>query len=706
MEITPETRATRHHHRWVTLAGIVCASLPGMTPPTQAQQASAAYGVSQTDTTAVQSPQPDATPPAPAAAQQAATLAPVVVHAQKQAQDLASVPAAIAVVSGQVLADAGAQSVEVLSGMVSGLSFQPMGQSGLMPPVLRGVSANVTSFSSSVAMIVDGVPTLRGQGFDDPLLGVEQVEVLKGPQSTLYGRNAEAGVISVATRKPGNTPYAQVSAQAGNHNSRAARFDLSHPLVQDTLYVGVAGSFSRQDGFLDNAWLDQKDGGQLRRSGRFVLRWTPGPQTDAALRYAQNDYRDQASLWGSPSAPRGEIRSGTAGWNRSQSRAWSLDVSHRFASGLQLRATTAYNRYVDDLQQDTDFLPADMMHIGRYHRFRTVSQEIRLEDTLASGTRWLAGLYLDDDTQDLSFRQKTPMAYTQTFALQKQKTAALFTHWTIPLSGPWALVAGARVEHNRVRFDVPGMARESRDWTQVSPKLALQHTWEDGTMAYASISEGYRAGGFNAFAPAAYREYEPEKVLSFELGAKGRMLDGRLQYNAALYAMNIRQMQVQQMALPGQVFITNAAAGRSVGAEFDVHYRLLPGWELQAGLALNRSQFRQFQDGAQDYSGNRNAFSPRASGYAGVRYQAPQGWYAQARVHGAGKVYLDAANDYARRGFGVINLSAGYLFDHTEITLYANNVANRQYDAVGFLNGLVTIYSPPREIGLRVTWTL
>lgn len=643
----------------------------------------------------------------PSEIHQAAGLSPIIVRAQKQDEDLLTVPASITVVDGQALEEKGAQSLDVLPGMVSGLSFQSMGQSGLMPPVIRGLNANVTSFSSSVALIVDGVATLRGQGFDDPLLGVEQVEVLKGPQSTLYGRNAEAGVISITTRKPDNAPYAFISAEAGNYDRRAVRFDLSHPVVQDQLFLGVAGSFSRKDGFLENTWLGQKDGGQLRRSGRFALRWTPGTRTDAILRYTQNEYRDQASLWGSPaSSERTEIRSGTEGWNRSTSRAWSLDITHRFDSGIRLRSTTARNTYLDDLQQDTDFQPADMMHIGRRHEFTTLSQELRLEGGEAGETRWLSGLYLDDDEQDLSFSQKTPMALILTSGLQKQRTFALFTHWTIPLSGPWSLVAGGRLEHTRIHFDMPGMDRQSRNYTQFSPKLAVQYALNPDTHLYASLSEGYRAGGFNAFSPPAYRDYEPEKVWAFELGAKGTVLNNTLRYSAALYAMNIRQMQVQQMGMPGQVFITNAATGRSIGAEFDVDYQLAPGWNLQAGLALNRSTFREFQDGAKSYDGNDNAFSPRVSGYAGLRYQDARGWYAQARLHGASKIYLDAANEYSRNGFGVLDVSAGYMFKDVELSIYANNVANRHYDSVGFLNGLVTIYSPPREIGVRVSWKL
>jgi outer membrane receptor protein involved in Fe transport len=143
--------------------------------------------------------------------------------------------------------------------MTPGFTFQASGQSGLQPPVMRGLTANIMGFSSSVALVVDGVPTLRGQGFDDNLLASSGWRCCGGPQSTLYGRNAEAGVVSVVTRQPGNDPYAVVSAELGSRDKRALRFDASHALVKDTLYLGVAGELFRQDGFVDNAFKGGKE---------------------------------------------------------------------------------------------------------------------------------------------------------------------------------------------------------------------------------------------------------------------------------------------------------------------------------------------------------------------------------------------------------------------------------------------------------------
>lgn len=636
-------------------------------------------------------------------AQDLAELPTVTVTVDKRTQSLESVPASVSAFEGEDLEAAGIDSLEGVARMTPGFTFQASGQSGLQPPVMRGITANIMGFSSSVALVVDGVPTLRGQGFDDNLLGIERVEILRGPQSTLYGRNAEAGVISIVTRKPGNDPYAVVSTEVGSREKRALRFDASRALVQDTLYLGVAGEFFAQDGFIDNTFKGGKEDDRERRNGRLALRWTPDERTDATFRYAQREYRDAGSLWGSVTAPRATVRSGTDSWNRSTARTTSLDVSHELASSLRLRSITANNEFTDRILQDIDYMPPDMLHVGRDHHFRTLSQELRLEGQLGRA-QWLFGLYADRDDHDLSFGQKIPLGSTTTSATQKGDSAALFTHWVVPLTDRWTVTAGGRIERDEVRFALEGGSEQSRAWTRFSPRLALQYQWRKDAQVYVSVADGFRAGGFNAFAPEIYRRYQPEHVRSFEFGAKGLLLNRRLRYSVSAYLMDVSDMHVQQIGLPGQMFLTNAASARPVGIDAEFQYLLGSGWQIQAALGLNRTRFRKFRDGANDYKGKHNPLAPDVTGHLGMRYDAVQGWYAQVHISGASKVYLDAANQYGRPGYGVIDLMAGYSYGRTEWSAYVRNAGNKQYDTIGFLNGTTTIYSPPREFGLRMTW--
>lgn len=635
-----------------------------------------------------------------------ATLPEVTVTVNKQAESLDAVPASVSVFDGAALESAGIHGLDALSAQVPGFSFQAFGQSGVQPPVMRGLTANFVSFSSSTLLLVDGVPTLMAQGFEHNLQAVERVEVLRGPQSTLYGLNAEVGVVSVITRAPGDTPYTSITAEAGSRALRAGRFELDRVLVPGQLFLGLSGEWTAQDGFIRHQSTGATVDDRERQSGRMVLRWTPDARTEVNLRYARQQWDDGASLWGSVSASRATVNSGTEGWNRSRGQTVSLDVSHQFDGGLRLRSITARNQFDDRVLQDTDFQPADLLHVRRGYRLVTTSQELRLEGR-AGPAQWLAGLYADRDDHDLRYEQKLPAALLRPTASVQGSTTALFTHWTLTLAERWTLVAGGRVERNRVTLAPAGAQERSDAWSRFTPKLSVQHQWTPQSLVYASFSEGYRAGGFNVFTPAAgYPSYQPETVRAWEMGAKGRLLEDRVRYATSLYTMQVRNMQVQQMGLPGVVYITNAASGRSTGADLELDYVFGGGWQLQAALGLNHTRFGTFRDGSAVYDGNRNPFVPDLNAHLALRYEAPQGWWAQAAVQGTGKVYLDAANTYRRSGYGLLNLSAGYQQGPWELAAYVRNATDRRHDAVGYLNGQVIVYSPPRELGVRLTWRM
>lgn len=633
-------------------------------------------------------------------------LAPMTVTANKIEQEQEQVPASLSVITGDDLRKNHIDDLERLARITPGFTFQPFGQSGTNLPVVRGLSSGATAFSSSMLMLVDGVPTLMGQGFDHNLLGVERIEILRGPQSTLYGRNAEAGVLSIHTRQPGDTPYAHLEAGTGSRDLRTLNLDASTALVPGTLYAGVTGQWLQQDGFIDNTYRGGQADDRERQSARMVLRWTPSLATDVNLRYSRQDYRDSGSQWGLAGSSHREVRSGTPSWNHSSGRSLSLDVLHEFDSGLKLRSITARNDFYDRVQQDTDFLPADQLHLARDYHFTTLSQEFRLEGQWRDN-QWLLGTYVDRDDHDLSYQQKLPLRLTQTDSQLGGNTSALFGQWLMPLAEHWTLTLGARAEQDKVHIDPASSSRQSASWQRFTPKAALQYEWQPDAYVYGSYAEGFRAGGFNAFSSAAnYPGYDPEKVKTYELGAKGWLADKRLRYSAALYWMDVRDMQVQQIIQPGVVYITNAATARSTGLELEAEYLVADDWRVLSSMGLNRTRFERFSEGSNDYKGNRNPYAPDLTGHLSVRYDAPAGWYAQGGVSAVGKTYLDAANQYSRGGYGLIDLNAGYDFSHYGISAYVKNAADKRYDAVGYLNGTARVYSPGREIGLRVSYEL
>lgn len=645
---------------------------------------------------------------ASAAVAQQETLPAVTVTANKVAQAEEEVPSSLAVIWGNALADSGARRVEDLARHEPGLSFQPFGQSGTALPVMRGLTSGATAFSSSVLMLIDGVPVVSGQGFDHNLLGVERVEVLRGPQSTLYGRNAEAGVVSLHTRQPDDAPYAELEGVLGSRDLAALRLDAAQPLVPERLYLGVSGEWRQQDGYVENLASGGDADDRQRQNGRLSLRWLPAPGTDVTLRYGRLAYRDGAAPWGRAESEARHVASPDPGSNRSSGEDVSLDVRHALAPDLTLRSITARREIRDRITQDTDLTPDQRFAMGRDQRLSTLSQELRLErQGDEDQSSWVLGLYGDRDDHRLQFEQRNPMGTQRSEAVLEGDNLALFGQWTLPLGERWRLTSGLRLEQSRVALAPQGAGRRSERWRDVTSQLALQYRLGDDDWFYARYAEGFRAGGFNAFsAQSDYPGYDPQQVTAYELGIKGTALSQRLRYGLATYWMSIDDMQVQQVLRPGSVLITNAAAARSRGVELDLDYWLGGHWTLQAGLALNRTRFREFVDHSGDHAGNRNPFAPDISGRLGLRYDSPQDWYAQANLSGMGKIYLDAANRFHRAGHAELDLAAGYSHGPWQLGLYVNNATDRRFDAVGLLNGSMREYSPPREIGLRLGMSL
>jgi len=631
---------------------------------------------------------PVAAQDAPDEAETPASLPAISATADKTGHVLHEVPASVLLLDGLDIAQEGIRSIEQLEARVPGLSFQPFGMSGVNSPVMRGLTANFNSLSSAVLLVVDGVPTLTAQGFEHDFADVRHVEVLRGPQSTLYGRNAESGVIAIHSQPLDDTPRASAMLEAGSRHLRALRFALARPLLENRLYASLSGAWQAQDGFVHNLHSGRKDDARQRQHLNIGVRSVPAAGSDAVLRYARQAFDDAAAPWGAPAAARRQVASGTAGWNHSGGHTASLALQHPFGPALRLHAVTAWNSYRDRVQQDTDFQPVEMLYIGRRHHLRTLSQEVRLHGS-AGRADWLAGIYADRSNNHLhSISYSAMLGRADWRAQQKNSATAVFTHWTLPLSGPWGLSGGARIERMGAHLLVPDGAEQKNHWTPVLPKLALQYQFSAQRHAYISTSQGVRSGGFNTLAPRlGYLPFAPEKLGSWEGGLKGHAAKGRMQYTLAVYRMHIRDMQVMQMPMPGTIHITNAATAASQGVEGDMEWHIHTHWQWRAGLAYNHTRFKRFIDGNIDYSGQHNPFAPAWSGHLGLPHEKPGGWYAQASLRASSKVYLDAANHYKRNGYGQMDISSGIMRGDFDISAYVKNLGNKTFDAVGYQNG-------------------
>ncbi|MBM9616739.1 TonB-dependent receptor [Desulfobulbus rhabdoformis] len=282
----------------------------------------------------------------------------------------------------------------------------------------------------------------------------------------------------------------------------------------------------------------------------------------------------------------------------------------------------------------------------------------------------------------------------------------IFSHLNYAITDRFSVLAGLRYDKVELEYRDAGnnLSIDSTE-NEVSPKVGITYALFDNINTYATISKGYRSGGFNNWKSDEYSQtYDPETLYSYEIGVKGVSFDGKLIWDTSLYYMDITDMQVDVYLDASTTYKTNAAEATSMGVEASLRYQVARGLNLFAGFSYNNTEFDEYNNGFTDYSGKKTTFSPEYNYNFGVQYRADQGYYASADISGYGDMYLDTDNEYKRPAYEVVNAKIGYEAENFDIYLYAKNLFDREYDIEGHYYGVYSYYSQPREIGMSLTY--
>lgn len=638
----------------------------------------------------------------------------ITVTANKVEENVQDVPMGITVFSEQNIEDFNIDSVSGMADFVPNLSVFDNGMSGMNSPSTRGIHAFVESMTVSSGLYVDGVPILSAMGYEDTLLDIERVEVLRGPQGTLYGKNTEAGVINIITRQPDNNFRGKISAEGGVDEKKQATVNLSGPIMRNKLFFSLAGKYYDKDGFIENSVTGDTVDDRNHWYGKGQLRWTPVKNLDVSLILTRFEYDDGANNMGLTEdgsamlglTPLNNRETSTdVGYNSAEINSQILKVDYSFTDTLKLTSITTNRVYDDDHFADWDFTELKIMEATTDSQYNKLTQELRLYSSMEK-LKWLMGIYYDKDDNDLN---------TQVDFLTSQTTSdrdfegdgyAVFGQASYPFGEKFSVTAGLRYEKQEVDFtDYVAGIQENETWDEVSPKIALNYLITPEIMTYASVSKGYRSGGFNTYATdPQYMTYDEEKLWSYEVGMKSTMLNRRLIVNGALFYMDIEDMQVNEAVSPYEAYLTNAAEASAIGGEVDITARLTEFLSLNAGFGYTNIEFDKYKDALGDYEGNKNPYAPEYTFNIGAQYRTPQGFYARCDFIGYGKTYLDKKNEYSRDPYEIVNVKIGYEMEHFDVYLYGKNIFDEEYDTVGIFDGLYTVYSEPREIGAKLTY--
>lgn len=651
---------------------------------------------------AAAAPAPDR--PAAAADTSGPALEEIVVTGELRESTLMRAPVSVSVIDDVEIQRRNATHLEELLNVAPNVNYAS-GASRARFFQIRGIGERgqyAEPLNPSVGVILDDVD-LSGAATAATLFDVRQVEVFRGPQSGRYGANALAGLIVLRSNAPTDTPEAYVEAEAGDYGTRRLGAVVSGPLVDGTLSGRLAVQRHVSDGYIHDAFLSRHDtNDQDETTARARLRWTPTDRVTADLTLARirihNGY-DAFTLDNSRTT-----LSDQPGRDEQDSTLGSLRVIADSGRGFDVEAIAALSDSRIDYGYDEDwtfvgFSPDGYSSTDRYLRDRrTHSLEVRLVSNdsgrlFGGTTRWLLGVYDHHRDMDLT-RLYTFLAGPFDSRYRTDRTA-LYGQLEIDLSSSLRLITALRREWRSANYRDSDGVRFDPDEQLWGGRIGLEWQLADDLMAYATVSRGYKAGGFNTDGTldADLRRYDPEYALNYEAGLKGRFADGRVRARLATFWMDRRDQQVSTSLVRVRgdgssefiAYVGNAASGTNQGMEAEFDWQATDTLTLSGSLGLLRTQFDRFVNSAgQDLSGRDQAQAPHYQFHLAADWRWPGGWFARLESEGRDAFFWSDSHDEKSKPYALYAARAGWSRGHFEVALFGRNLGDKDYGVRGF----------------------
>ncbi len=608
----------------------------------------------------------------------------VIVTARKREERLQDVPMSISAVGGEFLESAGYTELNDLSRLSSNVFFEAADRS--KPLIfIRGIGTRGYDAGSdpSVGVFVDGVYLGRFGALDMDLMDVERVEVLKGPQGTLYGRNTIGGAISVVTRDPSTTFTGKLSGEVGASETSGDNLfglsgSVSGPIAADGAYGSLSLSKRTRDGYQPVSGTDVRGGSEDSWAVRGKTLFELGGETTLRVSgdYARSDgpplILTPNTLGGGAPTPGALAPGFVAQPEPSDPYRPSSDeknqgiVKKTYGASAQLdwvggeldfTSITAARGMALDERDDLDGSVLPFQVYRAEEDSDQFSQEFRVAHQ-SEAFNWVVGLYYAREnvtrTEFIDFGPASllsflvapaPLAWGFGFDLESTSMAA-FGQLQWQLTDALSLSAGGRYSKDKkdVVFDtttsVPGLvispysAGVDRSWNSFDPSVALNYKFSDDVMVYASWATGYKSGAFQFIAIdalSANQVANPEDVESIELGLKSTLLDNRLRFNVAMFNMDYKDLQQLRLVPIGggvtRVVISNAASSTIQGLEIDAKLAVSENWSIDLNYGYLDATFDDYVFNATfDFSGNRMPRSPENTFNIAANYSHPTAW--------------------------------------------------------------------------------
>lgn len=674
----------------------------------------------------------------------------VTVSAQKRDQSLQDVPIAISAVSASDIERVQAADMQDLQFSTPNLTIQGQDPAS-MSFGIRGIAdrSRNPGYENRIGVYIDGVWIGRSAGANALTLDVENLEILRGPQGTLFGKNTVSGAINITTRKPDDEFGAFVRGQAGNYNLYSLAAGVDVPLA-DTVRSKLTVSHRSRDGFTDDVNTGDDYGNVDEYAARAGLDWDVTPNTLASLSldFSENTFRNAiGERTNDPNAPGPyTVALSTVSESYTRSQGVSLNVEHELENGFELTSITGLRSTTrKGTDTDEDYSPAEIAVTDVIQQTaENLSQEFRIASPQYDRFDYVAGVYyLDQEITGagqasallaaLDPRLPAVIGSVRHEETINSETFALFAHGNYDLTEQLQLTAGIRYTDESKDIDyvisdesflfTNGELQDSRSASNWSPTVSLNWFPTDDTMVYGRFARAFKSGGWNAdfIANIDALPFDDEEVDAFELGFKTSAFDDTLRLNGALFNQKHSDFQVfsfVQLANGGtQLTVTNAGEVTTQGFEVEAEWLASDELTVFATWGYTDATFDSFKDGGGpgvDFDGNRTTEAPENSISIGGDYRRSI-WDGELVVQGDASYrdeYFSNPNNLPtnlNESQTLVNGRIGYEdgAGRWGVYLWGKNLTDEDsqvYNTRSFLGIERALYADPQTYGISFNW--
>lgn len=668
------------------------------------------------------------------------TLDPLIVTADRREQHAFDVPTSIQSFDRKAI-DHGLyeNTDELIRAVPNAHISQQRAGTGETNISMRGVGTTTVNVDQTIGFYVDDIPVTSVSEFGLEYFDIDSIEVLRGPQGTLYGRNALGGVIHIKTAQPEHEQKAKLTTSYGSDNEKRFSVMANTPIISDKVLGRFNFLHASRDERINSSvdGLDDIDDLHLN-AARGKLLFLPNDRLRLLVSADFLDSKQTTGIGDFVTATKQGVNTLRPAVIEKKSNGISLEGQYQF-DNMKLVSLTSLRHHDQQGQgsrpETENYSPLNPMTVVFNNDFTaaldqtTITQEFRLESTDEQPLSWIAGIFLQrNDADRVSDIINIPTnLYERSFADTKDRSIALFTDATYEVDPQFSVTAGIRASWDKKELDyrhegsflplfganfAPNQTlNQKQSFNDVSPRLVFEYKLTPDVNIYTKASRGYKTGGFNTeFVALGTSSYGKESIWSYEAGIKSRLLDGRLEMDLNIFHMDWSDQQMLIFA-NGISQVSNAEKSESKGMEFQVRARPVENVFLSASLGYVDAKFTDTPPSL-NVDGNQQPNTPEWS--ASITGQIEQQLFTntlgfiRVDVSYQSSFYWDVQNTLEEPNHTFVNLSTGIETDDYEVTLFAKNLSDEEYRvfALSGTPGFFGDLAQPghgREIGIRAS---